>query len=79
MRQFERFPNLVTMFFTRAREGVDKPFLWRKVENAWRPISWGETARQVAAACRSSSRPAVAEGGGAAVSWGGGFGGITVG
>ncbi|MBA2920950.1 AMP-binding protein [Sphingomonas sp. MAH-20] len=56
MRQFERFPNLVTMFFTRAREGADKPFLWRKVENAWRPISWGETARQVAAVAEGLKR-----------------------
>lgn len=49
MRQFEPFPNLVTMFFTRAREGGDRPFLWRKREGAWQPISWTETARQVAA------------------------------
>ncbi|MFD1610374.1 AMP-dependent synthetase/ligase [Sphingomonas tabacisoli] len=48
MRQFERFPNLVTMFFTRAAEGGDKPFLWRKSENAWRPISWTQAAQQVA-------------------------------
>jgi long-chain acyl-CoA synthetase len=56
MRQFERFPNLVTMFFTRAREGGDKPFLWRKVENEWRPISWAETARQVASVAEGLKR-----------------------
>jgi long-chain acyl-CoA synthetase len=49
MRQFEHFPNLVTMFFTRAEQGGDKPFLWRKAGNEWRPISWAEAARQVAA------------------------------
>ncbi len=49
MRQFEQFPNLVTMFFTRAREGGDKPFLWRKHDVAWHPISWAEAARRVAA------------------------------
>ena len=47
MRQFERFPNLVTMFFTRAREGGDKPFLWRKVDNEWQAISWRDVAQQV--------------------------------
>jgi long-chain acyl-CoA synthetase len=56
MRQFERFPNLVTMFFTRAREGGDKPFLWRKAENAWRPISWAEAARQVASVAEGLKR-----------------------
>ncbi len=46
-RKFEDFPNLVTMFFTRAREKGDAPFLWHKADGAWRPISWAETARQV--------------------------------
>jgi len=49
MRQFEQFPNLVTMFFTRARESAGKPFLWRKQEGAWRAIGWTDAARQVAA------------------------------
>lgn len=49
MRQLEKFPNLVTMFFTRAQEGGDKPFLWRKQDGAWHSISWAETARRVAA------------------------------
>ncbi len=30
MRTLEYFPNLVTMFFTRAAEKGDAPFLWRK-------------------------------------------------
>ena len=29
-RQLEHFPNLVTMFLTRAREKGDAPFLWAK-------------------------------------------------
>ncbi|HYZ48643.1 MAG TPA: AMP-dependent synthetase/ligase [Sphingomonas sp.] len=49
MRQFEHFPNLVTMFFRRARENGDKPFLWRKQDGEWRPIGWSEAARRVAA------------------------------
>jgi long-chain acyl-CoA synthetase len=48
MRQFEHFPNLVTMFFERARENGDKPFLWKKREGSWSSISWAEAARQVA-------------------------------
>lgn len=48
MRSFEHFPNLVTMFFTRATELGDSPFLWRKQDGAWQSLSWAETARQVA-------------------------------
>ncbi len=48
MRQLERFDNLVQMFFTRAREKGDKPFLWHKAGGAWQPTSWAEAARQVA-------------------------------
>ncbi|MHA6768804.1 AMP-dependent synthetase/ligase [Sphingobium ummariense] len=49
MRAIETFPNLVTMFFARAREMGDAPFLWRKTGGAWQPMSWAEAARQVAA------------------------------
>ena len=48
MRRFEQYPNLVTMFFRRAREEGDKPFLWRKAGGTWSPISWAEAARRVA-------------------------------
>lgn len=48
MRKFEHFPNLVTMFFTRARVLGDAPFLSRKVEGEWRHTSWREAAQQVA-------------------------------
>jgi long-chain acyl-CoA synthetase len=47
-RQLEYFPNLVTMFFTRAREKGDAPFLWSKASGAWVATSWAEAARQVA-------------------------------
>ena len=30
MRTFETFPNLMTMFFARATEKGDAPFLWAK-------------------------------------------------
>ena len=47
-RQLERFPNLVTMFFTRAAEKGDAPFLWTKTSGTWTATSWAEAARQVA-------------------------------
>ena len=40
--QLEHFPNLVTMFLTRAREKGDAPFLWAKRGGQWQPISWTE-------------------------------------
>ncbi len=46
-RQLERFPNLVTMFFTRAAERGDAPFLWTKASGAWTSTSWADAARQV--------------------------------
>ena len=49
VRQLEHFPNLVTMFFTRAREKGDAPFLWVKRDGTWESISWADAARQVAA------------------------------
>lgn len=47
MRQLEHFPNLLTMFFTRAREKGDAPFLWRRTQSGWESISWKEVAEQV--------------------------------
>ncbi|OYY89214.1 MAG: long-chain fatty acid--CoA ligase [Sphingomonas sp. 28-66-16] len=48
MRKLEHFPNLVTMFFTRAREKGDQPFLWHKADGRWVSRSWREAAEQVA-------------------------------
>ena len=48
MQAIEKFPNLVTMFFTRAAQKGDAPFLWRKEAGQWQPLSWKEVARQVA-------------------------------
>ena len=55
-RLLEHFPNLVTMFLTRAREQGDKPFLWAKRAGTWQAISWAEAARQVAALAASLHR-----------------------
>ncbi len=48
MEAMETFPNLVTMFFDRARAKGDAPMLWRKAGGAWTAMSWAEVARQVA-------------------------------
>lgn len=55
-RQLERFENVVSLFFARAAEKGDKPFLWAKHEGEWRPISWAEAARQVASLAASFKR-----------------------
>ena len=48
MRTLEYFPNLVSMFFARAREGGTRPFLWHKAGGKWHSRSWAEAAQQVA-------------------------------
>lgn len=48
MRAFEYFPNLVTMFFARAADKGDAPFLWAKRRGEWRSTSWREAAETVA-------------------------------
>jgi long-chain acyl-CoA synthetase len=48
MRRLESFPNLVAMFFARARENGDAPFLWAKNGGEWRATSWREAAQKVA-------------------------------
>ena len=55
-RLLEHFPNLVTMFLTRAREKGDAPFLWDKRDGEWRSTSWSEAARQVASLAASLQR-----------------------
>ncbi|USI73156.1 AMP-dependent synthetase/ligase [Sphingomonas morindae] len=42
-------PNLVSLFFTRAAERGEAPFLWRKAETGWVALSWRAVADRVAA------------------------------
>ena len=53
MRQFEEFPNLVTMFFRRAAANGDAPFLWNKADGRWQSLSWAGAARQVSSLAAS--------------------------
>ena len=48
-RQLEHFQNLVEMFFARAAEKGDAPFLWGKRGEQWQATSWAEAKRQVIA------------------------------
>src|SRR5689334_7159104 len=48
MRYLEHFENLVAMFFARAKEKGDAPFLWAKQQGEWQSLSWRETATKVA-------------------------------
>jgi long-chain acyl-CoA synthetase len=50
---FDTFPNLVTMFITRARQRGDTPFLWEKSGGKWNATSWTEAAHQVAGFAKS--------------------------
>ncbi|MET0363807.1 MAG: long-chain fatty acid--CoA ligase [Sphingobium sp.] len=47
MRQFEHFSNLTAMFFARAAERGERPFLWAKQDDQWTARSWAEVARTV--------------------------------
>ncbi|QAY76972.1 long-chain fatty acid--CoA ligase [Sphingosinicella sp. BN140058] len=62
MRAFEHFPNLVTMFFSRAAEKGDGPFLWSKSEGEWRSISWREAAERVASLAAALRKIGLASG-----------------
>ena len=52
-RQLEHFDNLVQMFFARATEKGDAPFLWARRDDGWQSISWAEARRQVIALATS--------------------------
>jgi len=62
MREFEKFPNLVTMFFTRARERGDAPFLWHRAGKGWQSRSWTEAALQVSALTAALKRLGIGAG-----------------
>jgi long-chain acyl-CoA synthetase len=62
MRQLEYFPNLVTMFFTRAAEKGEAPFLWTKSGGEWRSISWREASEEVSRLAAALARLGLAKG-----------------
>ncbi len=50
---FDGYPNLVTLFFDRAQEKGDAPFLWHKMDGRWQSTSWRDAALQVAGLAKS--------------------------
>src|SRR6185295_17397987 len=62
MRKIEHFENLVAMFFARAKQKGDAPFLWAKEKGQWRSISWRETADKVAGLAAALKRLGLAPG-----------------
>lgn len=62
LRAFEHFQSLTAMFFTRAVEGGEKPFLWAKKAEGWESISWAEAARRVASLAEALKALGVAPG-----------------
>jgi long-chain acyl-CoA synthetase len=62
MRSFEHFPNLVTMFFTRASELGDAPFLWHREGKDWVSRSWKRTALEVSALAAALKRLGIERG-----------------
>lgn len=49
---YKAIPNLPRMFFDRAAEHGDKPFLWAKHQGTYRSMSWAEAARRVSRLAR---------------------------
>jgi long-chain acyl-CoA synthetase len=62
MRQVRDFSNLVELFFARALEQDDKPFLWAKKQGEWRAISWAEAAATVSRLSAALKRLGIAPG-----------------
>ena len=41
------WPNLPAMFFDQVDRYGDRPFLWKKRDGVYKPLSWGDTAARV--------------------------------
>ncbi|MGE0725939.1 MAG: long-chain fatty acid--CoA ligase [Alphaproteobacteria bacterium] len=50
---YDRWPSLPAMLFEQATALADRPFLWAKRDGAYRPMTYGEAGRQVAAIARA--------------------------
>jgi len=62
MAGLERFDNLVRMFFTRAREKGDAPFLWHRTASGWVAQSWSAVARDVSALAQALNELGIGKG-----------------
>ncbi len=46
---YSQYQSLTQIFFEKVEELGDRPFLWRKVDKVYQPLSWTEVAEQVKA------------------------------
>ena len=44
---YQTCPSLTAMFFDKAAQHGDRPFLWAKQAGSYQSISWAETARRI--------------------------------
>jgi long-chain acyl-CoA synthetase len=59
---YQSWRNLAALFFERAVEKGDRPFLWVKSGGRYKPISWREAAREVTALARGLKALGIARG-----------------
>ena len=50
---FDNFNNIVSMFFEQAKKMKDKPYLWKKNNDNFESLSWGEIELSVKSVARS--------------------------
>ena len=50
---FDNFNNIVSMFFEQAKKMKDKPYLWKKNNDKFESLSWGEVELSVKSVARS--------------------------
>ena len=62
MRNLERFDNLVAMFFARAEEKGDAPFLWRKSGDRWASQSWRDVAQAISSLAQALTANGISRG-----------------
>jgi len=62
LADFDRAPNLVTLFLSRADELGDRPFLHAKRDGRWQAITWREAAERVCLAAEALRRMGLADG-----------------
>ena len=62
LADFDRAPNLVTLFLSRADELGDRPFLHAKRDGRWQAITWREAAERVCLAAEGLRRMGLADG-----------------
>ena len=62
MRRLERFDNLVAMFFARAEEKGDAPFLWRKSGDRWYSQSWRDVAEAISSLTQALTANGISQG-----------------